>query len=862
VGHAEMRPMLSKLVDDAWTGLVKRGDVEASTLTRDAETQALMLQASGKKALDREGQEAASPMDAIKLTRPLFERLISAPPLKRLMEGSTPFGLKDVRTWTYAIEDEQYHPMIATEIKRARLVQRHDFEATQFAITHPFRQRRRFLKWREVAQRIRRIKLFTLRGIKRCICIRCSYSFVKWRREALIEVRAHELQRVGRGFLGRLEARWVLRIHLLVTGIQCRARRWLLQNEYLREKRRRHWAATEIARHTRGLRARRITLWKLEEKLDKEVRKLKERRALWAKRQEIAVARFLQGAFRARKARREVQQARDDTAAKAAAARDMDRLYEENLRKKRVYQNAISEYYRQRKEEYLQSTLMEGFDAAQQAKILRFRRRKEHEAELEKEERAKKLQEMLDDERIAGWIQKWERVKIERVAALRKHLEWCRLSPETTEERRTAKKLNKEVRIRTQIVFKRAGKQGHDLEIPECEAMALEEILLKRCQDEELVVDAERRAAADAHYAAIEKAEAEARAEKEKDRVRMQNISALKIQRIRALHESRVELRRRAYARFEKRYDAEHTCYFYRDKLTREITWRKPYALGAYDLKVDDEWVRLEDETQTPYYYNPCSQDMMWTRPRGTVFCVICDDAFCELHCNDTKRKLCRKCYDGELAKVLEKEGKRAVDDMSFKVLRGGDPKSGEADLKKLEDTGLALEAERRRQEEEDRVLRRASVRRSSITTKPSYVAKELQRLARGRALKGPDEDQVVALKQLVTSQELTTSETFSSTELVDKTQRETQVLMTVIEERRQRRRQRDVLEAMERKDGKQPISEYRHLTTQHYRIKAEEEEQRLLEMDSATYMSHTSGGSDTYSWSKSSKGNSYHLGN
>ena len=78
------------------------------------------------------------------------------------MEGSTPFGLKD-RTWTYAIEDEQYHPMIATEIKRARLVQRHDFEATQFAITHPFRQRRRFLKWREVAQRIRRIKLFTLR---------------------------------------------------------------------------------------------------------------------------------------------------------------------------------------------------------------------------------------------------------------------------------------------------------------------------------------------------------------------------------------------------------------------------------------------------------------------------------------------------------------------------------------------------------------------------------------------------------------------------------------------------------------------------------------------------------------------------
>ena len=148
------------------------------------------------------------------------------------------------------------------------------------------------------------------------------------------------------------------------------------------------------------------------------MRKLKERRALWAKRQEIAVARFLQGAFRARKARRDVQQARDDTAANAAAARDMDRLYEENLRKKRVYQNAISEYYRQRKEEYLQSTLMEGFDAAQQAKILRFRRRKEHEAELEKEERAGSSRKCSMMNASQDGSRSGERVKIERVGGI------------------------------------------------------------------------------------------------------------------------------------------------------------------------------------------------------------------------------------------------------------------------------------------------------------------------------------------------------------------------------------------------------------------------------------------------------------
>lgn len=858
VGHAEMRPKLSKYIDDAWAGLVKRGDQEAADLTRDAETASLMAQVNGKKALDREGNVAATPRDAIKLTRSLFERLLSAPPLQRLFTKSIQFGRADPRTWTYVIEDEQYHPMIAAEIKRARLIQRHDFEATQFAITHPFRQKRRFRGWRSVAQRIRRIKNFTLRGVKKCVAMRCAAKFLTWRREALVELRGLELQRVARGFLGRLEARWVRRIHMLVTGIQSRCRRWLLQADYRRERRLRHWAATEVARHVRGLRARRITLWRLEEKLDREVCKLKKRRILWEKRQEIATARMIQGAFRARRARRETLRRMEEAAARAAAAESMDQLYAENQRKKRIYQNQITEWYALRKEEYLKSTMVEGFDAAQQAKIMRFRRKKEFELEEEKALRAKKLQELLDDERIAGWIQKWERVKIERVAALRKHLEWCQLSPETVEEKKIAKTLNREVKKRTNIVFRRAGAQGHDLELPECEAMALEEILLKRCNDEELVVDAERRAAADAHYLAIEEAEAAERAEKEKDRVRMQNISVFKIQRIRSLHESRVELRRRAYARFTKEYDPEHTCYFYLDKLTKEITWRKPYALGAYDLKVIDEWVLLRDETQTAYYYNPCSQEMTWQRPRGCVFCAVCDDAFCGLHCNDTKRKFCRPCYDDELATVLKEHGKKRVGEMTFKVLRGGDSKSGEADLKKLEDTGLQLEAERRKQEEEDRVARRASVRRSSMTTKPSYVARELERLARGRALKGPDKDQSQALVTLLAAQEMTTSETFSSTELVDKTQRETQVLMTVIEERRQRRRQRDVVEAMEDRAGLRPLTEYRHLTTRHYAIQAAEEEERLANMDSMTYLSHTSGGSNTASWSMSSRGDSY----
>ena len=81
-------------------------------------------------------------------------------------------------------------------------------------------------------------------------------------------------------------------------------------------------------------------------------------------------SRYFLGAARARL--EEKYKKGDDTAA-AAAARDMDRLYEENLRKTSLPERH-REYYRQR-EEYLQSTLMEGLDVPNRPRSW-FRRRK------------------------------------------------------------------------------------------------------------------------------------------------------------------------------------------------------------------------------------------------------------------------------------------------------------------------------------------------------------------------------------------------------------------------------------------------------------------------------------------------------
>ena len=99
---------------------------------------------------------------------------------------------------------------------------------------------------------------------------------------------------------------------------------------------------------------------------------------------------------------------------------------------------------------------------------------------------------MLEDERVANWIRKWEITKEERVKALRTRLEWCRTTPETAEERSIGRKLEKEAKARAKLVLKRAFKAGVPLELPEAEALALEEVLLKRTRDEERMVDVER----------------------------------------------------------------------------------------------------------------------------------------------------------------------------------------------------------------------------------------------------------------------------------------------------------------------------------------------------------------------------------
>jgi hypothetical protein len=50
-----------------------------------------------------------------------------------------------------------------------------------------------------------------------------------------------------------------------------------------------------------------------------------------------------------------------------------------------------------------------------------------------------------------------------------------------------------------------------------------------------------------------------------------------------------------------------------------DTSWCKPKALGHFDLPTKNEWKLLQDEKGVPYFYNPLTMEMSWTKPTEVV---------------------------------------------------------------------------------------------------------------------------------------------------------------------------------------------------------------------------------------------------
>ena len=84
---------------------------------------------------------------------------------------------------------------------------------------------------------------------------------------------------------------------------------------------------------------------------------------------------------------------------------------------------------------------------------------------------------------------------------------------------------------------------------------------------------------------------------------------------------ARKELRKRCARIHEKRFDGDRHAFYYVNKLTGQSGWKKPTAMGSFDIPAKNEWILLRDAHRFPYYFNPCSIKMSWEPPREVQMC-------------------------------------------------------------------------------------------------------------------------------------------------------------------------------------------------------------------------------------------------
>ena len=570
--------------------------------------------------------------DEISFSLAMFDKLLTTPTLKKLLQPPT-----------YQIEEEFAHSVYLEVVKEGRRSKKFNDKARAFLKSRQLYPKRwMFRAWKYLSQYAKVQKRRVRCRLWSAALAKEKIALTKWFDVTLLECRVVELQRVARGGLGRSNARWALRVKAIVIRTQAGVRGFLKRVQFHHRHARRFWAATEINRIVRATLARRFALFRLQDKVDKDSRRLNREKDLWHDKQTRKASTMIQRAYRRRQARKRAEEARILAFQKAAAKAEMAAVEVENTRKRRIYEAMVEEYYQNLKQEHLKTVIYDDFSAKEKAKIIS-KRRADGVADRElRKRKQKEMEVLLEEQRVDQWLAAWDQMKKDRVAKLRAHLSQCHAAPETAEERKIQSKLKSDAKKQLKVVLER----NKQVELPAARRMALAEVIDHRCELEERRVDEERRDAAEAHYAA-DQARLDAKQKTDEGLAeRHQEYAAFQLQRQWIFFKARKELRRRCEAIFTKEFDPDSFQYFYLNKITGEPQWDKPFALGEFDLRPKNRWIILHDDTGVPYYYNPSSLDMQWDQPQGTLKCEACDCDFSNVRCNASNRFLCHACYN------------------------------------------------------------------------------------------------------------------------------------------------------------------------------------------------------------------------
>lgn len=167
------------------------------------------------------------------------------------------------------------------------------------------------------------------------------------------------------------------------------------------------------------------------------------------------------------------------------------------------------------------------------------------------------------------------------------HCRMCIRNPGTIEERKFGKNLKNKIKERVTDVLKRADERGLELEITEAKEVAQEEIIeimtLEKIDQMHRDMKQELQMIETIELREFKRIVAE---DRERSAVRASRLIVSSIRRWKA----RKELFRRCSESFEKLFDEKYKAFYYRNIRTGQVMWKKPKALGALDLEVQEQY--------------------------------------------------------------------------------------------------------------------------------------------------------------------------------------------------------------------------------------------------------------------------------
>jgi len=638
-----------ELIDDAWLELVLK-DYDVSCLVRDK------LGPGGT--------------DAIPITFSLMDKILKNTSFAELMAPYVSFGTKDTRTWTYAIEERYYHPVILERMKILRREDRNEDECRLFIKKIVKRTKKKCLgTWRRYVRRRERIRFLIVQASVKWRNDQIGRFYDHWKQLTIWEACATSISTFVKGFIGRRRAKFMKRLQKRVVQVQANYRGYFRKNEYYMKQHRRTWAATSLQRNFRGWWCRKRVKTMVEEIYDMGMRNVKKERIEFYIKQREDSAKMIQKRFRKWRFAKKVKDRVRTKLQTEFANYEMDMRLKQNAVDTEVYRESLVAWFQQRRAEYEVTLSLEDQDIDVKRKIFAFRNRQRIADAEEKKLHKEALFEKEEENRVELWLKKFEEKKKTRTRDIEAKCRRCLLMSETPDELDLKKFILDKQPKQVKAVLRRADKQKIPLEIPEAREIAIEEIIQQIVADELAKVIQEGRDEAEEYQRQKEEKEEAAKQKLARERKLKRKWAAITIQGLCRYFLARKLLRKKAYSRYEKLFDPASFSYYYCNKRTKRSVWKKPLSLGTYDVDAFDGWMVLVDDRLDNYYYNTLSWQMQYHQPTGTMMCDACSAQFAILRFQATKRVMCEACANEEV-KVMLSNGMEMTD-ITFRQFDG-----------------------------------------------------------------------------------------------------------------------------------------------------------------------------------------------